>query len=600
MALTHFDSSATPAVASSLGPPEKSVSRVSGFRLRLFTANMLIVALVTLLGLYFTQHRLAESVAEELQRDFQGQLSARHSAQQLRLGALLERSRALVRKPRIHAALEDDALELLYPNAEDELRHIMVAGSGEEPALHATFYRFLDRHGAVLNPADTRGVGRLLPEESAKLALPDLSGRQEIGYLRRTGSEDRERVAEVITVPIVSTETGEVIAALALGFMPFKFSGSNGPGLQSGIWVEGGMDNVALADVAASLVSLPSVKGDSTAPQTIDWGGNPYLAFTKLLNPGSAYPPAYEVCVYPLEELSVRQRQLRWQVLLAGGGLLLLGLVGSHIVAGRLSRPVEDLAVVSAEDRNLRRKAEAALELTSAELQRSARFSADASHQLKTPVTVLRAGLEELLTHERLTPEECHEVSALIHQTYRLSSLIEDLLLLSRLDAGRLKLDLAALNLTELIEASLDDLGAVPDDMDLVLETDFPPALHISGEKRYTAIILQNLLENARKYNRRGGRIRIAAARRGPDVLLTIANTGQPIAAHAQAHIFERFHRGTMGENVPGYGLGLNLARELTRLHGGELTLVGSDATETVFEVRFCAVTSTDRSGVGA
>jgi signal transduction histidine kinase len=239
------------------------------------------------------------------------------------------------------------------------------------------------------------------------------------------------------------------------------------------------------------------------------------------------------------------------------------------------------------EQRAQRARAEAALELTHEELQRSARFSADASHQLKTPVTVLRAGLEELLARENLTPEECGQVSALIHQTYRLSSLIEDLLLLSRMDAGRLKLELAPVNLSQLIEAALDDLGALPDEHGLQLETDFPPDLHVRGEKRYTAIILQNLLENARKYNLAAGRIRIAARVEGDTVTLAIANTGRPIPAGSQAHIFERFHRGAMGENVPGYGLGLNLARELARLHGGELRLARSDAEWTEFEVRF-------------
>jgi signal transduction histidine kinase len=164
---------------------------------------------------------------------------------------------------------------------------------------------------------------------------------------------------------------------------------------------------------------------------------------------------------------------------------------------------------------------------------------------------------------------------------------IEDLLLLSRLDAGRLKLEPRPVNLTQLIEASLDDLGALPDALDLAVETDFPAGLHIEGEKRYTSLILQNLLENARKYNRPGGRILLAARAEGDRVFLRVGNTGEPIPASAQAHIFERFHRGAMGENVPGYGLGLNLARELARLHRGELRLVRSDAERTEFEVTF-------------
>jgi signal transduction histidine kinase len=66
-----------------------------------------------------------------------------------------------------------------------------------------------------------------------------------------------------------------------------------------------------------------------------------------------------------------------------------------------------------------------------------------------------------------------------------------------------------------------------------------------------------------------------------------VGNTGRPIPAAAQEHIFERFHRGSVGENVPGHGLGLNLARELARLHGGDLRLVRSAEGWTEFEARF-------------
>ena len=109
----------------------------------------------------------------------------------------------------------------------------------------------------------------------------------------------------------------------------------------------------------------------------------------------------------------------------------------------------------------------------------------------------------------------------------------------------------------------------------------------VAGEKRYLALILQNLLENARKYNHPQGRIRLTAREEASEVCLTVSNTGRPISPAAQAHIFERFHRGEIGENVPGYGLGLNLAREMARLHGGELKLVRSDEQWTGFEVRF-------------
>jgi len=284
--------------------------------------------------------------------------------------------------------------------------------------------------------------------------------------------------------------------------------------------------------------------------------------------------------------LLARQRQLRWQIV-GAGAILLLGAFGaSQFASTRLSVPVEKLAVDSAENRVQRERAEAALERTSKELQRSARFSANTSHQLKTPVTVLRAGLEELRAHENLTAEGREEVAALIHQTFRITSIIEDLLLLSQMDAGRLQINFGSVDLTHLIQAQLDDLSALPDDADVEVESDCPP-MQIAGEKHYVALILQNLLENARKYNRPGGRIRIRCREEGAWAVLTIANTGRSIPQPAREHIFERFHRGAVQEDVTGHGLGLNLARELARLHGGDLRLIRSDENWTEFEVRF-------------
>jgi signal transduction histidine kinase len=282
-----------------------------------------------------------------------------------------------------------------------------------------------------------------------------------------------------------------------------------------------------------------------------------------------------------------RLHWLRWQIGGAGALLLLGGFVASHFVAARLSMPVEKLAVDSEKNRAQRKRAEAALASTSEELKRSTRYSADASHQLKSPVTVLRAGLETLLAREDFKPEVYHELSALLHQTYRLTGVIDDLLLLSRMDAGHLQIESEPVNLSELLEEWLDDLGALRDSLDVKIEKKFPAELYVAGEKRYTSLIVQNLLDNARKYNRPGGRIRVTAHTETDEIVLTIGNTGRPIAPPAQEHIFDRFQRGSAGAGASGHGLGLNLARELARLHGGDLRLVGSDGDWTEFEVRF-------------
>lgn len=561
---------------------------------------MLVVFALTALGLYLAQRKVAIEAARDLQQDFRNELATLHGVQEMRYAALAERCRALAMRPRIHAALEDNALDLLYPTARDELREILTTNSGgsaveqTENVVNATFYRFLDKQGQVISPPDGARVGALAPSEEAQLSLRAVPTTQQTGYLSRKSGE-REWVDEVIAIPIQSTETGEVIAALVLGLKPVELASNRAEsGIRSGVWLQGQLqlpgltraDQQALLD-AVTRALTPAPRAEDSFQITL--GGAAYLLFYKQLNPASLFPPAYEVAIYPLTEALARQRQIRFQVLLAGAALLLAGLIASHLLSRRLSRPVEKLALRAEKNRAQRQRAEAALESTSRELQRSARFSADASHQLKTPVTVLRAGIDELLAREHFTPEVYDKLSALLHQTYRITSVIDDLLLLSRMDAGRLEIDFETVDLSQLLEEWIDDLSALPDDLHIEVKTNFPPGLRIAGERRYVTLIVQNLLENARKYNLTGGQICVYAREEGEEVILCVENTARPIPPHAQEHIFERFHRGGMGEDIPGHGLGLNLARELARLHGGELRLVRSNNEGTEFEVRFQA-----------
>jgi len=174
-----------------------------------------------------------------------------------------------------------------------------------------------------------------------------------------------------------------------------------------------------------------------------------------------------------------------------------------------------------------------------------------------------------------------------VHQTFRLTSIIEDLLLLSRLESGRLELNLAPINLSHIVETCVDDLYLLHDGETPPVENTVPSALRVAGDARYTMLIVQNILENARKYGRADTPIRVSAREEGGTVALVIANRGAPIPRGSWEHIFERFHRANVAENLPGHGLGLNLARELARLHGGDLRLLRSDEEWTEFEVCF-------------
>jgi len=557
---------------------------------------MLVVSGLMAFALYFAQRHVTAAAQHDLQQDFQAELSSLDKVQELRNAALAERCSALALRPRIHAALEDNALDLLYPSAKDELRDLMEnEGSPLHtgPSLHAKFYRFLDAAGAVLSPPNPKDVGQLSSRAETQLILKKLPETQQIGYIRENAGSTDETVDEVVAVPIFSTETGDVISALVVGFKAFELIGkSAGAGTKSGIWLNDQLHMPSLSKSAQAALGSEIAKAvtNSASAQsnfTVTVNGAPQLLFYKRLNPNSLFPPAYEICVYPLADSMAQLHRLRWRIGGAGALLLLGGFVASHFVAARLAVPVEKLELDSEKNRAQRKHAETALVSTSEKLQRSTRYSADASHQLKSPVTVLRAGLEGLLARDDFKPEIYEELSALLHHTHRLTGVIDDLLLLSRVDAGHLQIDSQPVNLSQIIEEWLDDLGALPDSPEVKIEKNFPADLCIAGEKRYTSLIVQNLLENARKYNRPNGLIRVTAARNRGEVMLTIGNTGHPIARDAQEHVFERFHRGGTGSHISGHGLGLNLARELARLHDGDLRLICSQDDWTEFEARF-------------
>ena len=578
--------------------PETGVDKgVSAFRARLLAGMLIVVVALTVGGLYIAERTVSAETQRTFHRAFESELALLRTVREIRHASLAERCRALVRKPRIHAALEDNALDMLYPSAGDELGDVLAdtKAPGEPIASHsirARFYRFLDADGAVIPAVKLPAVGAMEAGDEKRLTFAALPHEQQTGYLwRKEGAADGE-VVELIATPILSTENGEAISALVAGFPP-SGDKQRSAGMESGIWLADRLYMPALAEPVRAVVGMEVARaiasGTGAAAQGIPVraGGAEHLVFFERLNPGSQFPPAYEVGVYPLAGLHARQWQLRWQA--AGVGLLLLalGIAASSYISARLAKPVRELAAVSEENRVLRERAESALEITSEELQRTARFSADASHQLKTPVTVMRAGLDELLAREEISPAVREEISLLVHQTYRITSIIEDLLLLSRLDSGRLQPELSPVDLSHIVDMCVDDLHLLNGTMELDVELDVPSGLRISGEKRYTMLIVQNLVENAHNYNLPNGRIRIAAREQNGMVVLTVGNNAHPIPPGSWEHIFERFHRAAVGENVPGHGLGLNVARELARLHGGDLRLVRSDEEWTEFEATF-------------
>ncbi len=213
------------------------------------------------------------------------------------------------------------------------------------------------------------------------------------------------------------------------------------------------------------------------------------------------------------------------------------------------------------------------------------RFSADASHELKTPLTVLQAQLERAVHEAEAGSEEQRRYVAFGKELQRLKSITQKLLLLSRIDAGELKLKLRPLNLSQLLEGIVEDTEVMAPA--LTVEDDLAPGLWVMGDADLLKQVVQNLAANAVKFNRKGGFVRFSLHADDSLVRFVIANSGEGIAPEDRDRVFTRFYRGDKAHSrgVSGAGLGLSLAREIVRAHHGELQLESGTGGDTVFSL---------------
>lgn len=214
------------------------------------------------------------------------------------------------------------------------------------------------------------------------------------------------------------------------------------------------------------------------------------------------------------------------------------------------------------------------------------RFSADASHELKTPLARLQVELEQAVQNAPTGSPQQEVFSSLLDEVSRLKAIVQKLLLLSLADAGRLQLQREPVHLTRLLEDVIEDCRLQAPQ--LTVEQNLTPDVQVNADADLLEQALQNLASNAIKYNRENGRVRFELLRQVESVLMRVANTGPGIPAADCGRIFERFYRADKSRSarVEGTGLGLSLAREIARAHGGELALGASDDGLTTFVLR--------------
>ena len=218
-----------------------------------------------------------------------------------------------------------------------------------------------------------------------------------------------------------------------------------------------------------------------------------------------------------------------------------------------------------------------------ASFRQAVRFSADASHEIKTPLALIGLGLESLMQHPEMPDSAKPEILSLLDDTRRLTAICKSLLLLSRADAGQIQLDLQPSDLSQLVTDTLEDALVLAEPHGIAIQSDIQPGVSSTVDARFISQILLNLLDNAAKYNRVGGTIRVSLSATEEKISIRVANSGPGISAQHRARIFERFYRAENSGAESGHGLGLSLSRELARAHKGELLLESSESEWTVF-----------------
>jgi signal transduction histidine kinase len=223
--------------------------------------------------------------------------------------------------------------------------------------------------------------------------------------------------------------------------------------------------------------------------------------------------------------------------------------------------------------------------------QQAVRFTADASHELKTPLAIMLADLDDAVRHAAPGSAEHERFVSLFAEASRLKQITQSLLLLSQADAGRLPTHPETYDLSLDLERLIEDGEILCEQAGLTLEHHIQPGITVHADRALVQQVFQNLLSNAIKYNRPQGRVSLKLSQQDAQTVFTVTNTGPAIPVENQQRLFERFFRGDKAHTrqTDGYGLGLNIATELARANGAELRLVSSKEDETVFEVRMMA-----------
>ncbi|HKH44494.1 MAG TPA: ATP-binding protein [Thermoanaerobaculia bacterium] len=306
-----------------------------------------------------------------------------------------------------------------------------------------------------------------------------------------------------------------------------------------------------------------------------------------------------------MEPLQRSKRRLGLGLLLVGFVVIPLAAMGGRALAQRALRPIGDLVEaiqgldpdrregrlhlpgsVVEEVAVLSRAFNVLLGQLEESVQRMRRFTADASHEIRNPLSVLRTGLEIALRRERTPSDYQALLRENLQEIDRLHAVVEGILLLARdVPGSELRLASAPVDLGDVVRATTAFFAGSAAESEIRIDAHLEPDLVISGDAGLLRLVVFNLLDNAVKHSPKGEIVRIEARREDGAVILRIADHGPGVRPEDRDRVFERFFRGGPASGTGVGGIGLSVVRWVAEAHGGSARLLDTDKGA-AFEVR--------------
>lgn len=222
--------------------------------------------------------------------------------------------------------------------------------------------------------------------------------------------------------------------------------------------------------------------------------------------------------------------------------------------------------------------------------EQQSQFVADASHELKTPLTVILANLKILASHKTETIQSQKKwLDNTQEEANRMKQLVEDLLFLAKSDAQTTQPVTSEFDFSNLVWERVLLFESLAFEQNLTLNSDIAPDIHMTGNESQIKQLLTILIDNGCKYAGKGGAVDLTLKKEQDKILLSVHNTGDPISPEDISHLFERFYRAdkSRARKAGGYGLGLSIAKSIVESHHGKISVTSTETQGTTFTVTF-------------